>query len=44
MLGGIIHQEDHSALRDIGVGGIFGPGSRTEDIIDYIQGATGKRL
>ena len=41
MLGGLIHPDDHEALRGIGVAGIFGPGSRMEDIIEFIR-AKGK--
>lgn len=35
--GGIIPDEDVPALREAGVQGIFGPGTLTEDIVDYIQ-------
>ena len=44
MLGGLLHQEDHHALHKLGVKGIFGPGSRLEQIISYLQTATGKTL
>lgn len=39
MIGGLIHEEDHAALRKLGVDAIFGPGSRSVDIIDYVQQA-----
>jgi methylmalonyl-CoA mutase C-terminal domain/subunit len=37
MVGGLIHPDDHAPLREMGVAGIFGPGSRTEDIIAFVQ-------
>ena len=36
MVGGLIHAEDEPALRDLGVAGIFGPGSSTESILDFV--------
>jgi methylmalonyl-CoA mutase C-terminal domain/subunit len=36
-VGGIIPHEDRDALREIGVAGIFGPGSNTEVICDFIR-------
>ena len=35
--GGIIPKEDMDALRDQGMGQLFGPGTRTTDLIDYIR-------
>jgi methylmalonyl-CoA mutase C-terminal domain/subunit len=35
--GGIIPDEDVPALHDLGVGGIFGPGTPTNAIVDYIR-------
>ena len=37
LAGGIIPEEDHQALREMGVEGIFGPGATTSDIADYIR-------
>ncbi|HJP68961.1 MAG TPA: cobalamin-dependent protein [Sphingomicrobium sp.] len=37
MLGGIIHPDDHDLLRQIGVAGIFGPGSTTKEIVDFVR-------
>jgi len=37
MLGGIIHPDDYGVLREIGVSGIFGPGSLMEDIIAFVR-------
>ncbi len=36
--GGIIPQEDMQALRALGVGELFGPGTSTTDLIAYIRG------
>ena len=36
--GGIISKEDMGALRKMGVGDLFGPGTSTGDIIDYVRG------
>jgi methylmalonyl-CoA mutase C-terminal domain/subunit len=35
--GGIIPQEDMDALGAQGIGRLFGPGTRTTDLIDYIE-------
>ncbi len=35
--GGIIPPDDHQGLRDIGIDGIFTPGTSTENIIAYIK-------
>lgn len=35
--GGIIPEEDAKALREMGVGAIFGPGTPTTEPIDYIR-------
>jgi methylmalonyl-CoA mutase C-terminal domain/subunit len=44
MLGGLIHRDDELALRAIGVQGIFGPGSTTEQIMAFLQDVTGKSV
>ncbi|MGD9031308.1 MAG: cobalamin B12-binding domain-containing protein, partial [Desulfobacteraceae bacterium] len=36
--GGIIPEEDIPALKESGISEIFGPGTYTEEIIDYIKG------
>ena len=36
--GGIISKEDMEALRTMGVGDLFGPGTPTGAIIDYVRG------
>jgi methylmalonyl-CoA mutase, C-terminal domain len=35
--GGIIPKEDMDALNEQGIGKLFGPGTRTTDLIDYIR-------
>jgi methylmalonyl-CoA mutase C-terminal domain/subunit len=35
--GGIIPEEDVPRLKETGIGGIFGPGTRTDDIIGFIR-------
>ena len=35
--GGIIPKEDMEALQSKGVGRLFGPGTRTSDLVDYIK-------
>ena len=37
--GGIIPEEDMSELEGCGIGKLFGPGTNTEEIIDYIRSA-----
>lgn len=37
LVGGIIPDEDKPALETIGVSGIFGPGTNTDDIVGYIR-------
>jgi methylmalonyl-CoA mutase, C-terminal domain len=38
--GGIIPKEDMAALRQMGVGELFGPGTPTTAIVDYIRSST----
>ena len=35
--GGIIPREDIDALKQQGIGELFGPGTRTSDLVDYIR-------
>ncbi|MDB5971500.1 MAG: cobalamin B12-binding domain protein [Hydrocarboniphaga sp.] len=44
MLGGLIHADDEPALREMGVKGIFGPGSGMDQIAAFLQDVTGKSL
>ena len=41
--GGIIPEEDHPALRQMGIAGIFGPGAATQEIIDFIKESVAKK-
>ncbi len=43
VIGGIIPDEDIPALKDMGVSGIFGPGTNTEAIVSHIRGAVAGR-
>ena len=42
--GGIIPDNDIEALEDLGIGRLFGPGTPTADLIDYIQQWAGANL
>jgi methylmalonyl-CoA mutase C-terminal domain/subunit len=37
VLGGIVPEEDIEPLRRIGIHGVFGPGTSTEDIVTFIR-------
>ena len=37
VLGGIVPEEDREPLAEIGVSAVFGPGTSTNDIIEYIN-------
>ena len=41
--GGIIPKEDHDALRSLGVAAIFGPGSSSGEIAEFIREAVARR-
>ena len=41
--GGIIPEEDHAALNKVGIKGIFGPGTPTKDIAEFIRKAVGEK-
>jgi len=41
--GGIIPEEDRPALKQMGIEGIFGPGTSTSDIIEFIKKAYAER-
>ena len=41
--GGIIPEEDRPALLEAGMSQIFGPGTSTQDIVDYIKSAVEER-
>ncbi|PSP57257.1 methylmalonyl-CoA mutase [Halobacteriales archaeon QH_7_66_36] len=37
LLGGIIPDEDREGLKEMGVGGIFGPGASMEETIEFVR-------
>lgn len=41
--GGIIPDKDRAALLDMGVNAVFGPGTPTTDIVEFVQGAVAER-
>ncbi len=41
IVGGIIPEEDHAALKAAGVRAVFGPGTPTSEIIDFIRREVG---
>jgi len=43
VVGGIIPDADAAALREAGVGAVFGPGSKIADIVSYIQSNAASR-
>jgi len=43
LVGGIIPDADKSSLEQIGVSGIFGPGTSTEDIVKHIHSIVGEQ-
>ncbi|MFC1848095.1 cobalamin B12-binding domain-containing protein [Chloroflexota bacterium] len=43
LAGGIIPEEDHPAMRQMGIEGVFGPGTSTSDIADFIRKAISEK-
>ncbi len=41
--GGIIPDEDVPHLKEMGVAGVFGPGTSTQDIVDFLKQASPQR-
>ncbi|GEM84403.1 MAG: methylmalonyl-CoA mutase [Meiothermus sp.] len=41
--GGIIPDEDVPYLKEMGVAGVFGPGTSTQDIVEFLKQATPER-
>lgn len=41
--GGIIPDEDVPYLKEMGVAGVFGPGTSTQDIVEFLRKATQQR-
>jgi methylmalonyl-CoA mutase C-terminal domain/subunit len=42
LVGGIIPDDDVAPLRELGVKGVFGPGTSTQDIIEFIRREKGE--
>lgn len=43
LIGGIIPDEDVAALKTMGIKGVFGPGTSTQEIVDFIHHEVGVR-
>ena len=43
IVGGIIPEEDHDKLHEMGVKGIFGPGTPSQDLADFITKTVAER-
>ncbi len=41
LVGGIIPNEDVAPLHELGVKGVFGPGTSTAEIVEFIRGQVG---
>jgi methylmalonyl-CoA mutase C-terminal domain/subunit len=37
IVGGVFPEQDHDELKEIGMDGVFGPGTVTQDIVDFIK-------
>lgn len=44
ILGGMIHPDDIEELKNMGVAGVFGAGTKTEDIILFVQNVGAPRI
>ena len=42
--GGILPKEDYPKLEEMGIRGIFGPGSSLKDIVDFVRRVTDERV
>ncbi len=42
--GGILPREDYPKLEEMGIRGIFGPGSSLKDIVDFVRQVTDERV
>jgi methylmalonyl-CoA mutase C-terminal domain/subunit len=43
LVGGIIPDEDANTLLDMGVAGVFGPGTLTSEIVETIESSLGRQ-
>jgi methylmalonyl-CoA mutase, C-terminal domain len=37
LVGGIVPKEDADTLLDLGVRGVFGPGTTTDDVVSFVR-------
>jgi len=44
MVGGIIPEDDVAALQEAGAQAVFGPGTPTDEVVAFIQGAVAERV
>ena len=42
--GGIIPEDDAATLRTAGVAAIFGPGTDTQEVVEFVRAAAAKRV
>ncbi|MBI4307398.1 MAG: cobalamin B12-binding domain-containing protein [Chloroflexi bacterium] len=43
VVGGIIPDEDRPAMEKLGIKGMFGPGTSTQDVVDFVRKAVAER-
>ncbi len=43
LIGGVFPQEDHQPLKEIGIDGVFGPGTPTSAIVEFIHSELASR-
>jgi methylmalonyl-CoA mutase C-terminal domain/subunit len=44
IVGGIIPREDIPVLKEMGLKGVFGPGTKTEDVVEFVRILFGKEM
>ena len=44
LIGGVFPEQDHAELKEIGIDGVFGPGTVTADIVRFIQKNLGRKV
>ena len=44
LIGGVFPEQDHADLREIGMDGVFGPGTVTADIVSFIEENLGRKV
>ena len=43
VVGGIIPESDRQPLLDLGIAGVFGPGTSTREIVEFLESLTGNK-